>query len=333
VRRKRITSVDVANEAGVSQATVARVFNSPELVSPDTRMRVLLAADHLGYVPNAIARSLKSRRTNMIGAVVPAEGEYWQHVLTSFSRQLGTHDQQLLLFSFFEQADVDQVLETVAQYQVDGVLLASSQIGQAQLSRMRSVSLPVVAFNQPAAAGVVPSVSVDNEAGSASIANHLVAQGCTTALFVGGFSGASTDQVRYRGAARAFGQSGVALPYIESGSFSYEDGFKIAAQILELGELPDVLMVAGDELAFGVLDFLRSAGVSVPDDVMVTGFDGLPQASWRAYDMTTLVQATDVLVERAIENLLNPAEPSAQPADIVVPGMLRVGATTRRSAK
>ena len=326
---KRITSVDVAYEAGVSQATVARVFNSPGLVASETTAKVRRAADQLGYVPNAIARSLKSQRTNIIGAVVPTEGEYWQHVLTSFSRQLGVRDKQLLLFSFADQGEVDHVLETVAQYQVDGILLASAQIGQAQLGRMQGRNLPVVAFNQPAASGIVPSVSVDNEAGAATLADHLVEQGCRSAIFVGGLSGASTDQVRYRGAAQALGRSGVALPYIEAGSFYYEDGYKIAGQILQ-DPLPDALMVAGDELAFGVLDGLSSAGVSVPDDVFVTGFDGLPQTSWRAYDMTTLVQSTDVLVERAIESLLTPVEPG-RPTDIVVPGMLRIGNTTRRS--
>ena len=99
---KRVTSVDVAGHAGVSQATVARVFNSPQKVAEATREKVHRAADELGYIPNALARGLKSRRTDLIGAVVPTTGEYWQGVVGSLSRQLAERGRQLLIFSFSE---------------------------------------------------------------------------------------------------------------------------------------------------------------------------------------------------------------------------------------
>lgn len=329
------TSVDVANEAGVSQATVTRTFSSPELVSGPTREKVLAAAERLGYVPNAIARSLKSQRTNIIGAVVPTVGEYWQHVLTAFSRQLAARGLQLLLFSFSEADRVDAVLESVRQYRVDGLILASSRISQAQLAQTQLLGLPLVAFNQPAASGVVPSVCVDNEAGTRLLAGHLVEQGCSTVLFVGGASAASTDQIRYRGAAQELGRHGVALPYVAAGDFSYEAGYKIAGRLVQdgSGELPDALMIAGDELAFGVIDGLASSGVRAPADVLVTGFDGLPQTQWAAYDLTTLVQSTDSLVERAVGLLLDQVENSSvaltKPApDVVVAGSIRPGRTT-----
>lgn len=330
---KRVTSVDVATESGVSQATVARAFNSPQLVSPHTLDRVRAAADQLGYVPNAIARSLKSQRSNIVGAVVPTHGEYWQHVLTAFSRQLAQRSKQLLLFSVSGSGGVDDVLGTVAQYQLDGIVLASAQIGHAQLARMQQSPVPTVAFNQPAASGVIPSVSVDNSLGASALAEHLVSQGCRSALFVGGMSSASTDERRYRGAAESFGAADVALPYLEAGAFSYEAGYKIAGEILEREALPDALVVAGDELAFGVLDGLRSSGVHAPDDVLITGFDGLPQASWHGYDLTTVVQPVELLVESALE-LLDEA-PEQQPdrereTDVVVTGTVRVGNTTRR---
>lgn len=336
------TSVDVANEAGVSQATVARTFSSPQLVSESTRTKVLAAADRLGYVPNAIARSLKSQRTNIVGAVVPAVGEYWQHVLTAFSRQLAERNHQLLLFSFGEPAGVGSALESVRQYRVDGLILASARITQAQIAQAQRMGLPAVAFNQPAASGVVPSVCVDNDAGMRALSAHLVEQGCSTAMFIGGSSTASTDQIRYRAAAQELGRHGVALPYAEAGDFSYEAGYKIAAQLADPAtnaQLPDALMVAGDELAFGVIDGLATCGVHAPDDVLVTGFDGLPQSQWAAYDLTTLVQSTDSLVERAVDLLLEQVDaaplqtddhPPRTVADVVVAGSLRQGRTTDR---
>ena len=262
-RSGRVTSVDVAAECGVSQATVARAFSSPEKVSPATRAKVEAAAERLGYVPNAIARSLKSQRTNIVAAVVPAHGEYWQSVLLALSQQVATRGRQLLLFSFGDVSDVDAVLGAVRQYRVDGLVLASASIGAGSLSLMRDLDVPVVAFNQPAAAGVVPSVSVDNENGSRELARHLVDQGITSALFVGGVGATSTDQARYRGAARELGAHGIACPYLEAGAFSYEAGHKVAGEILSFGELPGAVMVASDEVAFGVIDGLQSRGVEV----------------------------------------------------------------------
>ena len=95
------------------------------------------------------------------------------------------------------------------------------------------------------------------------------------------------------------GDANVGCGYLEAGAFTYEAGFKAGAEIAAT-DLPDVLMVAGDELAFGVIDGLAEAGVDVPGDVFVTGFDGLPQSSWAGYDLTTLVQPTEALVERTL---------------------------------
>lgn len=329
---RRVTSIDVAAESGFSQATVARVFSSPHLVSPKTRESVESAANKLGYVPNAIARSLKSQRTDIIAAVVPARGEYWQHALVSFSSQLAERGKQLLLFSFADSADVARVIESVQRYRVDGIILASANIGQAQISRLMRSAMPVVAFNQPAASGVIPSVSVDNAMGTAALSAHLVEQGCRSVSFVGGLSDASTDQIRYRGAAQELGRNGVACAYIEAGSFEYDAGYKAAAHLADLDELPDAVMVSGDELAFGVLDGLRTLGITAPDDLLLTGFDGLPQASWAGYDLTTLVQSVDSLAEQAVSLVLDAGSThlDSDIADIVVPGTLRIGNTTRR---
>ena len=326
---RRVTSKDVALEAGVSQATVARVFSSPHLAAPQTRARVEAAATRLGYVPNAIARSLKSQKTDIVAAVVPAQGEYWQSMLTSFSRRLAAQGRQMLLFSFAETADVDSALTAVEQYRVDGVVLASSTISQQQLIRMLRPGPPVVAFNQPAAAGVLPQVSVDNETGMSELAEHLAGLAVSTVLYVGGVASASTDQVRYRGAARALGDHGIACPYLEAGAFTYDAGYKVSAQVAHMDELPEALMVGSDEVAFGVIDGLRAASIDVPRDVLLTGFDGLPQSSWAGYDLTTLVQPIDVLVDEAI-GLLFREDAHTPPMSVVVPGSVRMGRTTRR---
>lgn len=328
-RAARVTSHDVAAEAGVSQATVARVFSSPDKVALATQEQVRDAAARLGYVPNAIARSLKSRRTDIVGAVVPAKSEYWQDVLTTFSRRLAELGKQLLLFPFADADHVEEALASVEQYRLDGLVLASSTIRPEHLVRMRRPNLRVVAFNQPAASGLLPLVTVDNEAGARDLAEHVVAQGIRTAAFVGTVASASTDQIRYRGAASALADRGIACPYVEAGGFSYDEGYKAAALILDGDDHPDAVIGGSDEVALGLIDGLRTGGLDVPGDVLVTGFDGLPQASWAGYDLTTLVQPIEVLVDETLAIIFDDAADVAQP-ERIVSGTLREGRTTRR---
>jgi len=325
----RVTSHDVAAEAGVSQATVARVFSSPDKVARATQERVREAAARLGYVPNAIARSLKSQRTDIVGAVVPAKSEYWQDVLTALSRRLAEQGKQLLLFPFADADHVEEALDSVEQYRLDGLVLASSTIRPEHLVRMRRPGLRVVAFNQPAASGLLPLVMVDNDAGARDLAEHVAAQGIGTAAFVGTVASASTDQIRYRGAASALADRGIACPYVEAGGFSYDAGYKAAARILDGADRPDAVMGGSDEVALGLIDGLRTGGLDVPGDVLVTGFDGLPQASWAGYDLTTLVQPIEVLVDATLAIIFDDAWDAAQP-ERIVPGTLREGKTTRR---
>ena len=298
-------------------------------MAPVTRKRVEAAAAELGYVPNAIARSLKSQRTNIIAAVVPSVGEYWQSVLTAFSKQLADRRQQLLLFSFSDPAQLEDVLTSLAQYRVDGVILASASIDAGRLARVGSQQLPLVAFNQPAASGLVPSVSVDNDLGMRRLAAHVVENGARRVAYIGGVAATPPTRpaiaVRRKRLLRLV--SPVPTPSLAGGPTSMATAQR---RLVELGELPDVMMVAGDELAFGVIDALEDRGVSVPTEVMVTGFDGLPQASWAGYDLTTLTQPVELLVEQAIALLLGPSKP--EPADIVVAGELRLGRTTKSSS-
>lgn len=330
----RATSFDVAREAEVSQSTVARTFSAPHLVAEESRERVLAAADKLGYVPNAIARSLRNHRTNLVGAVVPAHGEYWQGVLTELSLQLAARGKQLVVSSFADVDGVERALNGVSQYRLDGLILASANIEPRQVARMVASELPIVVFNQPAIGGLAPLVSVDNSAGMAALADHVFGEGARSVVYIGGVARASTDQLRYRGAAESLGRHGVSCAYVEAGAFTYDAGYKAASVLVDRDNLPDCIMVGSDEVAFGVIDGLRAAGVSIPRDVMVTGFDGLPQASWEGYNLTTLVQPVGELITRALQILDEPmAGAGAAPVEVVVGGTVRFGATTSASPR
>ena len=318
----------MALAAGVSQSTVARVYARPNLVSADTRAKVRHAAESIGYVPSAIAGGMRKQKSGLIGVVVPATGEYWQGVISEFARQVGDSGRQLLVTNFRDAGGVNTAIQSISRYRLDGLVLASSAIGVAQIARLSGSTTPVIAFNQPAATGIAPTVAVDNKSGSATIAEHLLHAGVRSAAFVGGVAAASTDQLRYRGASETFNERGVLCPYVEAGAFSYEAGFKLGASAVRWERLPDAIMASADELAFGVLDGLRMCGCRVPDDVLVTGFDGLPQSAWEGYRLTTLVQPIEQLVKEALVYLTDPV---GLPA-IVVDGALRIGGTTSKEA-
>ena len=325
VHNVSITSIEVAKHAGVSQSTVARVFARPELVSAATRQEVIRVAESLGYLPSAIAAGMRNQRSGLIGVVVPSYGEYWQGVISEFSRQINNDSRQLLLTTFRDAQGVEGAIQSISRYRLDGLVLASSTIGVGQISRLINSSMPVVAFNQPDAANIAPQVVVDNQHGATDIAMHLIECGVKSVAFVGGIAQASTDKLRYRGAVEAFSAQGISCPYIQAGAFSYDAGFKIGAMAAVGNQLPDAFMVAADEIAFGVLDGLRKRGVRVPEDVLVTGFDGVPQSFWEGYDLTTLAQPIELMVTGALKLLVEKNSTDS----VIVEGELRIGNTTK----
>jgi DNA-binding LacI/PurR family transcriptional regulator len=338
VRPRRVTSVDVARAASVSQATVTRVYTTPDLVADATAERVRQTAARLGYVPNAMASTLKSGQSNLVGVLVPSVGSYYRHIVGGMSRQLSGVGKQLMLMTFHDEEDIDLTLETVLRYELDGLVLASSAFGAERLAELQSQGRTVVAYNQPEAAGIVPTVAVDNQAGMAELARFVVARGHRDVLFVGGVRRYRTDQLRFSGVADVLAEHGLAAPYLEAGAFTYAAGEVAAGRILERGRLPDAIMVSSDEIAFGLMDGLRERGVRIPEDVSITGHDALPQASWGSYRLTTVEQPAERMVECAVEMVTGavPADPMSprgratqrpEPEFRLIRGTLRVGST------
>lgn len=301
----RVTSIDVAREADVSQATVSRAYSAPHAVSDEAKQRVYAAARRLGYEPNAIARSLSSQRSRMIGVVVPAGSEYYEAVLTRFASHLAPLDHQLLLFEYDVGTDIERVMRAVRSYQVDALIVSAMIVTPSQAATLQSNGIPVVMFNYQSQDDSIPFVSVDGHDAMRRLAELLVSSGHESIVFAGGPRDSYADQVRYRGASETLAEHGVACRYVEAGEFSYGAGLDAVAEILEGSSAPDAVMAASDSIAFGVIDGLRAAGLDVPGDVSVTGFDGLPQAAWLAYQLTTIGQPIDQLVRIAVDHVLD----------------------------
>lgn len=299
---KQVTSIDVAQRAQVSQSTVSRVFsnNSPN-VAPATRERVLQVARELGYRPNFIARMMSLRETNIIGIVMGnIINPFYPNVLDKFLKQFQAMGKQVLLFTVAEDQSIDDVLPLVLQYQVDALIITSATLSSAMADEVARSGTPVVLFNRTVSNSLVSSVCADNVAGGRMIADLLLDNGHERLAYIAGPSDTSTNNDRERGFAEQLFKRGYQRWRRAQAEYSYESGYQSALGFLDTNTPPDAIFCANDIIALGAMDALRSQGLIIAQDVSVVGFDNIPMASWDAYQLTTISQESDVMIDKTI---------------------------------
>lgn len=313
---KKVTSIEVAKRAGVSQSTVSRVFsaNSPN-VSSDARERVLRASLELGYQPNAIARMMSTRQTNIVGIVMAnITSPFYPYVLEKFLEKIQAIDRQVLLFTAAENQNVDDILPLALQYQVDALIITSATLS----SKMAEVSMqrgtPVILFNRSVNNPHVSAVCADNVAGGRLVANVLLETHHQRLAFVAGTPNTSTSHDREYGFSEQLKEHGYRGWQRAQGNYTYESGYAAAKLLLKQKNPPDAIFCANDIMAIGAIDAVRSAGMRVPEDVSIIGFDNIPMAGWWAYQLTTVSQEVDTMIERTValmlEKIQSPGSPS-----------------------
>ncbi|MEO0564621.1 MAG: LacI family DNA-binding transcriptional regulator, partial [Chloroflexota bacterium] len=286
---KRVTSIDVARRAGVSQSTVSRVFSPSANVSDDKRERVLAAAAELGYTPNAIARSLSRQQTDIIGLVMAdLTSPFYPYVLDKFLTRLQGMGKQVLLFTVSDAENLDDVLPLIMQHRVDALVITSATLSSEMTAACVRMGIPVILFNRYVRGGDVSSVCCDNYVAGRDVADLLLDSGHQRLAYIAGKPNTSTNTDRERGFRERIAEGDAPAPQILSGSYTYDSGYYGGRSLL-LGEsVPEAIFCANDIMAVGCLDAARDLGVSVPEDLSVVGFDDIPMAGWSAYDLTTV---------------------------------------------
>ncbi len=323
--KNQITSIDVAKLAGVSQPTVSRAFDPNSPVSATTRARVLAAATEIGYMPNAIARSLKSDSTNIIGIVMVnlASSFFYPNVLEKFTHQLQAMGKQVLLFSAQPDRSVDEVLPQVLGYQVDALIIASTTPGQEIIEACTRMGTPVVLFNRFAPDTQANVVCCDNEDGGRQAANALLDAGHQRIAYMAGASGTATNQMREKGFMEQLAARGYGECMRDEGAYTYENGRFAARRLLDRDNPPDAIFCAADMMALGALDVARyELGIRVPDDLSIIGFDDIPMASWPSYDLTTIRQPVEQMVDTAIQRICHEKDQIPTGVIDLLPGQL-----------
>jgi DNA-binding LacI/PurR family transcriptional regulator len=315
---KRASSRDVAKLAGVSQATVSRVFTPGAKVSEEKRIRVLKAAEELLYQPSVIARSLIQRSTKIIGIVVKNFWNvFYMQALELFTERLQKMGYSTMLFNIGGNQSVEESLPIALQYQVDGLIITSATLSSPLVEGCSRYDTPVVLFNRinEDENGSINSVCCDNVEAGQIVADYLVSTGHRNIAFISGDPGSSTSRDRERGFLDRLSLRGQMLLTRDSGDFSYLSGIDAARRILSTASTPDAVFCASDEMALACIDCARNEfSIRVPEDMSVIGFDGIPMTRWPYRNLTTFRQPIEELVDLTVEVLLNALADPEQPA-------------------
>ncbi|MFD0339990.1 LacI family DNA-binding transcriptional regulator [Streptomyces sp. NPDC127117] len=314
------TVYDVAARAGVSIATVSRFYRTPGAVRPETRDRVQAAVDELGYVPSGTARGLANRTTGVLGLCFPdfhdagaanaAQADdtelmlYSDEVIRGMQRAAGRHGYALLLTNSRDRHAGEQLAEAAGR--VDGMAVLSKTVSPETLEVV-SRRLPIVML-----AGrrddAHDHVQVANSKGQLELTRHLIVDhGLRRLTFVGGPSDSPDCEARFQGFLAAHHEAGLPLPeqpHIR-GDLTQAAGHRAVMKILDgRGERPQGVVLANDQMAVGALRALASRGIRAPEEMAVTGFDGIALSRLVQPTLTTVRQPMARLGKEAVELLI-----------------------------
>jgi DNA-binding LacI/PurR family transcriptional regulator len=333
---RTVTSFDVARIAEVSQSAVSRTFTKGASVSDETRERVLAAARLLGYRPNAHARSLITKRSRIIGLVLSyLENLFYPIAIQRLSERLQKDGYHVLLF-FCPQSSADEVVDEILQYHVDGIVLASVTLSSTLARRCSDANIPVVMFNRVHSVTdrqEASAVTSDNYRGCAAVARLLVDSGHRRVAFISGQEESSTSRERERGFREELARLGSRIWSRGVGNYDFTQAKVATRDMFSREDRPDAVFVASDHMAFAVMDTLRfELGLRIPEDVSVVGFDDVPQAAWLSYNLTTVRQPVEEMVEHTVQILQTALRDDGElkPSTVVVPAMLIQRGTVRR---
>ena len=330
--KKRVTSYDVARVAGVSQSAVSRAFRPGLSVSDKTKAKVMKAAKKLGYKPNAIARMLITQRSGMVAVIISSISNLvYPELLSRVTDQLSARGVRVLLFSLDESSQLEEILEQIWTFQVDGVIALTAHFDHRDIAQFEEHSIPVVLYNRQVPDHPVNTVCVDHTQGIRQLIDLLVEAGNQSFLVLSGPADSDVANERRRIALEQLGENGFKDAPVLYGDYSYQSGKDCFAEWMKNHDAPDAVVCSNDTMAIGCIDEARGThGIDVPGQMSVVGFDGMYAAFWTGYELTTVRQPVNQMAKAAVDILMERVEnPEAPPEKRVLAGTLIRGKSAR----
>ncbi|QAT51330.1 LacI family transcriptional regulator [Caproiciproducens sp. NJN-50] len=321
---------DVAKLAGVSSATVSRVINGTAKVSEEKARRVRKAIAETGFNPNEIARSLYKKSSRMIGYIVPS-------ILNLFLSEIGRaiedeafrNGYKLILCNTDQNPEKEAAyIKMLSSMNADGIIItANNEHLEEELENCR---LPVVVLDKSAGAGYTASVQSDNYGGGRISTEHLVRCGCRKIVLMRGPQQYSSSQQRFLGYVDACNEHGIQPLFVDSG-FDYAEGRSSARELFRRFPDAEGVLAVSDMAAFSLFKLLREQGRSVPEDVMIVGYDGVELSELMTPALTTVAQPIEAIGRRAVSLILEQVENGRiEQRENILPVALKIRETTKQ---
>jgi LacI family transcriptional regulator len=311
-----VTIKDIAKTSGLSIATVSYVINKSRPVSPDAAERVNQAIYQLGYTPNLVARSLRSKRTRTIGLIVPdSSNPFFAEIAKGVEDAGFSASYSVILCNSNATLDREQVyLDLLVSKRVDGLILASTSASLDHLLPILQRQLPVVVFYRQAGDLPIDTIQVDNQRGGQDATRHLIRFGHKKIACICPASEKTPSYHRVDGYLQAMQEHGLLIEpeLMPQGNNRIEGGHAAAIRLLDSGRQFSAIFSTNDAMAIGAMRALRERGLRVPHDVSVIGFDDILLASYVAPALTTIAQPKVEAGKRAVEFLIERIEACGQ---------------------
>jgi DNA-binding LacI/PurR family transcriptional regulator len=329
-RRQRATAADVARIAGVSRVAVSRAFTPGASIAAETRAKVMEAAGSIGYRPNALARQLNRSAPELVAFVGGSRANYYySEFIDRLLPALQDAGHRVLYVHVSDDRQLADALLDISEYPVACTVVATGSLDRSVLQQCRAFAPMIISGPNHDLPGI-DAVGVDSAAGVRLAVDHLVSRGRRALACISGPEENTSGMQRARVFRDHLESCGFEPGVIMHTAYSVVGGEAAARALLAKGPRPDAIVCGNDVVAIGVLNVLRGeAGITVPDEIAVIGFDDIPPAAWPGIGLTTIVNPIDerighvrALIARRI------AEPDAPPREIMLPPRLVVRSTT-----
>lgn len=304
-----VTIKDIANAAGVSHTTVSRALKGNKVIAPQTAARICQIAEELGYVPNTVARGLKTNRSYILGIIVRRIGDpYFADIQRGIEEALHQNNYRMILTSSKKDALREaEIIRAMSEHRVDGVIICSSQVNESHRLKLEKFGMPTVLMNNQADDNHPLSIRHDDIHGCRLLVRHLIQLGHKRIAYLGHANAGLTNDNRFMGFVQEIESAGLQFDsryHLLSQRSTPENGRLAIKPLTQMDAPPTAMICYNDILAIGAMKGLKEAGWNIPQDFSITGFDNISLASFVEPPLTTFNQPKYEIGYQAAELML-----------------------------